>query len=66
MTKQVLERIERENTNVFANIKSLKSWYETGERDIVLAEIRGFLTGLKLTGFITESERRVLLCYITL
>ena len=66
MTKEILERIERENANVFANIKSLKEWYKTGEQAIVLAEIRGFLTGLKLTGFIKESERRVLFCYITL
>jgi hypothetical protein len=66
MTKHLLERIERENANVFANIKSLKSWYGTGEREIVLAEIRGFLMGLKLTGFITESEKRCLFCYITL
>lgn len=66
MTKRLLERIERENANVFANIKSLKAWYTTGEREIVLAEIRGFLTGLRLTGFITESEKRALHCYITL
>lgn len=66
MTKQLLERIERENVNVFANIKSLKEWYKTGEREIAAAEIRGFLSGLKLVGFITESEKRVLHCYITL
>ena len=68
MTKKLLERIEKENKNVFLNIESLKSRYgrNTEKHEVVLAEIRGFLIGLKLLGFITEREKQILHCYITL
>ena len=68
MTKQILERIKQDNTNVYFNIKSLKEWYSknTENRNVVMAEIRGYLTGLRQLNFITETEKRILLCYITL
>ena len=67
MTRKVLERIERENVNVYLNIKSLKEWHkQTEKHDVSLAEIRGYLTALLQLGFITEAEKRVLHCYMTL
>lgn len=68
MTKKTLERIKNENYNVYANIESLKGWYESGnvKREVILAEIRGYLTALVNTGFITEIEKRALHCYITI
>ena len=68
MTKELLERIENDNKNIFFKIESLKVWYgkNTANRDVVLAEIRGYLTGLMQLGYITETEKRVLHCYITL
>lgn len=68
MTKKTLDKIEKANINVFKNIQSLKCWYRSNNigRDCVLAEIRGFLSGLVMTGFITEQERRIVFVYITL
>lgn len=67
MTSKLLERIEKQNINIFYNIKSLKAWYNNvSDKDCALAEIRGYLTGLYQLGFITETEKRLLHCYITL
>ena len=68
MTKQTLDRIKSDNYNIFMDIVILKSRYNRKEknRDIVLAEIRGYLMALRQLGFITETEKRVLRCYITL
>ena len=68
MTKQILDRIKSDNYNIFMDIVILKSRYNRKEknRDIVLAEIRGYLMALRQLGFITETEKRVLYCYITL
>ena len=68
MTAKTLERIKQANLNIYMNIISLKKWHnsETVNHDCSLAEIRGFLTGLVLTGFISEQEKKVIFCYITL
>ena len=68
MTKQTLDRIKSDNYSIFMNIVSLKSWYNRSEENsgVVLAEIRGYLMALRQVGFITETERRILHCYITL
>ena len=68
MTKQTLDRIKSDNYNIFMDIVILKSRYNRKEknRDIVLAEIRGYLMALRQLGFITETQKRVLHCYITL
>ena len=68
MTKQTLDRIKSDNYNIFMDIVILKSRYNRKEknRDITLAEIRGYLMALRQLGFITETEKRVLHCYITL
>ena len=68
MTKQTLDRIKSDNYNIFMDIVILKSRYNRKEknRDVVLAEIRGYLMALRQLGFITETEKRVLHCYITL
>ena len=68
MTKQTLDRIKSDNYNIFMDIVILKSRYNRKEknRDIALAEIRGYLMALRQVGFITETERRILHCYITL
>lgn len=68
MTKQILERIKKDNVNVYSNIKSLKEWYgrNTENRNVVMAEVRGYLTGLRQLNFITETEKRLLFCYVTL
>ena len=68
MTKQTLDRIKSDNYNIFMDIVILKSRYNRKEknRDVVLAEIRGYLMALRQLGFITEAEKRVLHCYITL
>ena len=68
MTRELLERIKKDNVNIFLNIESLKGWYikNTVKREVVLAEIRGYLTALVQLGYITETEKRLLHCYITL
>ena len=68
MTKQTLDRIKSDNYNIFMDIVILKSRYNRKEknRDVTLAEIRGYLMALRQLGFITETEKRVLHCYITL
>ena len=68
MTKQTLDRIKSDNYNIFMDIVILKSRYNRKKenRDIALAEIRGYLMALRHLGFITETEKRVLYCYITL
>ena len=50
------------------DIVILKSRYNRKEknRDVTFAEIRGYLMALRQLGFITETEKRVLHCYITL
>lgn len=68
MTKRTLERIEKENVKVFNTIKNLKDRHNQDKfnHDIIHSEIRGYLVALRDTGFITESERKCLFCYITL
>ena len=68
MTKKTLKRIEEANINVYYNIKSLKEAYNNDTTDctIIKAETRGYLMALQQTGFISETERRILFCYITL
>lgn len=70
-TKDLLNKIETENKNIYMEIVSLKKWYNRAkgnntELAIPRAEIRGFLNGLRLCGFISESDSRKLHCYITL
>jgi hypothetical protein len=68
MTKKTLKKIETANLNIYYNIRSLKEAYnnDTIDRSVILAEIRGYLMALQQTGFISEQEKRVLSCYITL
>lgn len=68
MTEQLLERIKISNPNIYTNIQSLKVTYRNPsiDRVVILAEIRGYLMGLMQTGFITQSEKQRLFCYITI
>lgn len=69
MLKSTLEKIKAKNMDVFTEIERLHSNHTSCEQDAdkekVRAEIFGMLTGLKLAGFITEDERRVLYYYTT-
>ena len=64
MTKRLLEKIKINNMAVYNHIELLKEQYKT--RKAKLAEIRGFITALWLTNFVSEVESRLLFCYITL
>ena len=64
MTKRLLEKIKINNMAVYNHIELLKEQYKI--RKTTLAEIRGYLMALRQLGFVTETEKRVLHCYITL
>ena len=64
MTKRLLKKIKINNMAVYNHIELLKEQYKT--RKSKLAEIRGFITALWLTNFVSEVESRLLFCYITL
>ena len=64
MTKILLEKIKINNMAVYNHIELLKEQYKTGKT--TLAEIRGYITALWLTNFVSEVESRLLFCYITL
>lgn len=65
-TAELIEMLKKEQPNIYHNIESLRTWLNGNcERAVALAEIRGFLCGITLAKVITERQRQMLFCYIT-
>lgn len=62
MTKETLDRIKNENRRVYSTIQELKIQYSEGKHE----SVRAYLSALRHVEFISELEKRILYCYITL
>ena len=67
MTKAILERLEKDNKNVYEHIEELKKNYSNcANRELARGKIGEYLTALEHVALITNMERRFLYCYITI